>query len=79
MDTDTNKRIGIEPGTRLSLITRHTNGTWRIWTAIKDPNVPFALMKGTYVLLKPDGSVRHCTVAEDGFHDSYEVLEKRDE
>lgn len=68
-------KLGVALQTRLELITRQ-DGSWRIWTGVKDKGANFDDMSGTYVRIDPDGSVWHCNVAPDGYHDCYEVKGK---
>ena len=51
------KRMGVHPGTRLEMITRHDDGTFRVWVALKSKQVPPEQYVGTYLELHPDGRI----------------------
>ena len=67
-------RLGLPLGTRLEMITRHENGSFRVWTAIKNKQVPPNQYLGTYLELRVDGSVWQCTIRPDG-EEEWQVME----
>lgn len=68
------RRLGITVGTRLEMITDHY-GVWRIWTAIKNKQVPPEKYQGTFLELCMNGNVfQYNTETEEVF----EVMDRRD-
>lgn len=53
--------IGIPQGTRLQSIVLHHNGDVQLWIAVKSMRGPASEWQGTYILIKPDGSITRVT------------------
>lgn len=81
MRTKTIDVIAIPLGTRLTSLAISNDGEVFVWIANKDRSVPYDEWQGTYLHIKPDGSVTRIT-RDDAIpngEDVFMIKEKRDE
>lgn len=65
-------RIGVSPGTRLSIIVRRPTG-YEVWTACANKGAAPHDYHGTYLWLGDNGSVERITRDELGIEDSWHI------